>query len=383
MILWLNPFSGVSGDMLLGALLAVGAPVERVRAAIAATGLQGWSLRAEQVDKSGIAAIRAVVEVHDTATERHAAELLERAAAAPGPVAAVATRAIRALAEAEGALHGTAPEDVHLHEVGGLDTIVDTVGVAAAVHELGVQEVRSGPVALGAGTVRCAHGLLPAPAPATWALLQDAEVVGSPVAGETTTPTGAALLTALGTGYGPPPAMRVRATGYGAGTRDFPQQPNVLPLTLGEPLGAQQRTVLLETNLDDVTAELLGHLVETALGSGALDAWTTPCTGKKSRPGHVLHLLCPVDREEALSALVFRETGTLGLRRTPAERTTAPRSEETVEVRGHPIRVKHGPWRSKPEHDDVARAAAALGEPLRAVAARALAECRGTPHQPS
>lgn len=208
-------------------------------------------------------------------------------------------------------------------------------------------------------------------------------MVGSPVAGETTTPTGAALLTALGTGYGPPPAMRVRATGYGAGTRDFPQQPNVLPLTLGEPLGAQQRTVLLETNLDDVTAELLGHLVETALGSGALDAWTTPCTGKKSRPGHVLHLLCPAEREEALSALVFRETGTLGLRRTPAERTTAPRSEETVVVRGHPIRVKHGPWRSKPEHDDVARAAAALGEPLRAVAARALAECRGAPDQPS
>lgn len=378
MILWLNPATGVSGDMLLGALLGLGAPLDEVRTAVAATGLPGWRLTAETVNVDGISATRAVVDVDDTAPERRAAQLLDHVRRAPAPVAGLAASAVTAIAEAEAALHGVHPDEVHLHEIGGLDTVVDTVGVAAALHALGVTAVHSTPLALGSGTVRCAHGVLPAPAPATLALLRGAAVVGADLPGETVTPTGAALLRAAGTRYAPPPVMTVRGTGYGAGTRRFPQRPNVLSATLGAPVaaGPPEVMVVLECTVDDVTGEQLGHVIARALDSGAADAWISPATAKKSRPAHVVHVLCHPEREPALAELLLAETGSLGLRRHRVDRHALPRTTTTVTVDGHPVRVKTGPWRAKPEHDDVAAAARALGLPLRTVAERALAELR-------
>ncbi|MEW2513645.1 nickel pincer cofactor biosynthesis protein LarC [Streptomyces sp. NPDC046870] len=375
MICWVNPFTGLAGDMLLAALIDAGAPLDRIRSAVAATGLTGWNLTAERVTDHGLAATRIQVKVTDPHTERRAAEVLEMAArAAPRPVAALAIAAVTAIAEAEGRLHDADPADVHLHELGGHDTLVDIVGSAAALHALGVTDLVSAPLPLGRGRVDAAHGVLPCPAPATLALLAGAAVTGSDLPGETVTPTGAALLHAAGARYGPPPPMTLDATGYGLGTRRLPDRPNVVSVSLGSPLlsAPDEDVVVLETNLDDVTGELLGHVITRALDAGALDAWTTPAVMKKGRPAQVLHVLTSPHQERRLRDLVLTETGALGIRRVGATRTTLPRAFETVEVDGHPIRVKHGPYAAKPEHDDVVAAAAALGLSLRVVAVRAL-----------
>jgi uncharacterized protein (TIGR00299 family) protein len=369
MIIWLNPAAGISGDMFLGALLDLGAPLDGVRAAVATTGLTGWELSAERVTRAGIGATRAVVTVTDTATERRAAELLARVDRADSRVAAAA---VRAIAEVEAGIHGVPVADVHLHEIGGLDTVVDTVGVGAALDLLGVTEVHCGPVALGSGTVATRHGVLPVPAPATAALLAGAgaQVTGAGT-GETVTPTGAALLVAAGARFGPVPAMALRGVGYGAGGRDPADRANVLQVLLGERAGSTEQMVLLETNVDDVTGEVLGHLVARLLAAGAADAWLSPIVMKKGRPAHTVHVLAVPERAADCERIVLAETGSLGLRRTPVDRTALPRHTTTVDVEGHAVRVKHGPWGAKPEHDDLAAAAAALGLPLREVARRA------------
>ncbi|WP_300019343.1 nickel pincer cofactor biosynthesis protein LarC [Pseudonocardia sp.] len=372
---WLNPVGGISGDMLLGALLDLGAPLDGVRAAVAATGLTGWSLDAEHVTRGGLGATRAVVTVHDEATERRAAALLERVAGWP-----LAVRAVRAIAEVEARIHGVDPSRVHLHEIGGLDTVVDTVGVAAALDLLGVTALHCGPLPLGHGAVPTRHGPIPLPAPATVALLAatGAAVTGAGQ-GETVTPTGAALLVAAGAVFGPVPPMRLTAVGYGAGGRDDPDRPNVLQALAGGPAGAVASMTLLETNVDDVTGELLGHLVARLLDAGAADAWITPIVMKKGRPAHTVHVLAAPDRVAGCERIVLSETGSLGLRRSPVDRVALPRSSTVVEVDGHPVRVKRGPWGAKPEHDDVAAAAAALGLPLREVARRARDDLDGRP----
>lgn len=375
MICWINPFTGLAGDMLLGALIDAGAPLDRIRAAVAATGLTGWELSAERVTDHGLAAVRARVTVSDTVTERLAAELIHMVSrATPEPVAALAVAAVTAVAEVEGRLHDADAATVHLHELGGHDTVVDIVGTAAALHALGVTDVVCSPLPLGRGRVDSAHGVLPCPAPATLALLTSAAVTGSDLPGETVTPTGAALLRACGATYGPVPAMTLGRTGYGAGTRRLPDRANIVSVTLGDPLVGtrDEEVVVLETNLDDVTGETLGHTISRAMESGALDAWTTPAVMKKGRPAHILHVLTTAESEPRLRELVFAETGTLGIRRTTANRTTQTRVFTSVDVDGHPVRIKHGAHGAKPEHDDLASAAARLGLPLRAVAARAL-----------
>jgi hypothetical protein len=374
-ILSLHPVSGVSGDMLLGALLDAGAPLDGVRECVASTGLAGWRLDVERGPAGGLVATRAVVQVADDVPERRAGELLDRVRRAePAPVAELAGRAIAAIARVEAELHGVAPGDVHLHELGGLDTVVDTVGVAAALHLLGVTAVHSAPIAVGTGSVHTRHGVLPVPAPATAALLREAGavVVGADVEGETVTPTGAALLAAAGTVFGPVPAMRIARIGYGAGTRTFADRPNVLQAILGEPVGTATTEVVIETNVDDVTPEVLAHALARALDEGAADAWVTPIVMKKGRPAHTLHVLTPPDRADAIAALLFAETGTLGVRRTAVEKVALPRHTRTVRVDGQPVRVKHGPHGAKPEHDDVVAAARATGRPAREVAAEAL-----------
>jgi uncharacterized protein (TIGR00299 family) protein len=381
-IVWLNPVAGLSGDMLLGALLDLGAPLAAIHRALEPLELPGWDLSVERTSRQGLRALRAVVRIDDTVTERRAAVLLDLVARAhPAPVAESATRAVRALAEAEGAVHGRPADEVHLHEIGGLDTVIDTVGVAAAAHALGVTSVYSAPIALGTGTIRSAHGLLPVPAPATLALLGGAAVVGAGPVGETVTPTGAALLRALRCSYEPPPSMNVGAVGYGAGARDPADYPNVLPAvlgTLGE-VGNSVRDVLalLETTVDDVTGEVVGATIDAVLAAGALDAWATPATGKKSRPALVLSVLARPAESGALSDVLARSTGTLGVRIHPVDRLTFPRRIVTVYIGGHPVRVKVGPYRAKAEHDDVVAVSHALGLPAAEVAARAVAETFG------
>ena len=382
MILWLNPFSGISGDMLLGALLDLGAPLDTVRAAVASTGLTGWELTAGPVRRAGLAACQARVRVHDDVPARRAADLLTLAqAAVPAAAGRLAAVAITALAEAEGRIHGVPAGQVHLHELGGVDTIVDTVGVAAALDALGVSAVWSAPLALGAGVIEMRHGQFPAPAPATVALLTGAQVTGTGTAGETVTPTGAALLHAAACQYGPMPAMRVAGSGYGAGARDVPGRPNVLPALLGEPVaesaGGTETLIMVETTVDDVTGELLGDLPGLLLGAGALDAWITAVTGKKGRPAHVVTALCRPGQADPVQARLLAETGSLGARRQAVQRQALPRQEAEVTVQGHRIRVKIGPHRAKPEHDDVAAAALATGLPRRALAEQALSQLAG------
>lgn len=381
MILWLNPFSGISGDMLLGALLDLGAPLDAIRAAVASTGLTGWELTAGPVQRAGLAACQARVRVDDDVPARHAAELLTLArAAVPAAAGRLAAAAITALAEAEGRIHGVPAAEVHLHELGGVDTIVDTVGVAAALDALGVSAVWSAPLALGAGVIEMRHGQFPAPAPAAVALLDGAAVTGVAGAAETVTPTGAALLRAAGCRYGPMPAMRMAGSGYGAGGREVPGRPNVLPALLGEPLGDEgtegadsaETLIMVETTVDDVSGELLGDLPGLLLGTGALDAWITAVTGKKGRPAHVVTALCRPGQADPVQARLLAETGSLGARRHAVERRALPRQQAEVTVQGHRIRVKIGPHRAKPEHDDVAAAALATGLPRRVLAEQAL-----------
>lgn len=378
MIVWLNPVGGVSGDMLLGALIGLGAPVDGVREAVASTGLTGWELEVTEVRRGALRATRATVRVEAQPPERRAADLLDIVARArPAGVAETAGRALTAIAEVESRLHGVPVDQVHLHEIGGVDTVVDAVGVAAALALLDVDAVHCGPLPMGTGTVRTAHGVIPLPAPATAALVAAA---GAPVTAggdrETVTPTGMALLLALGTRFGPVPDMTVSAVGYGAGGRDDLGRANVVQALLGTAPdagvgGEVAPMTLLETTVDDVPGEVLGHVLDRALAAGAADAWITPVTMKKSRPGHTVHLLVAPERAAACETLLLRETGSLGVRRRTVDRRALPRRTSTVDVGGHAVRVKHGPWGAKPEHDDLVAAAAALDLPLREVAARA------------
>lgn len=376
MIVWFNPVGGASGDMLLGALLGLGAPPDGVRAAVASTGLTGWDLQVGEVRRGALTATRAHVVVAGQPSQRRAAELLEIVRRArPDSVADLAARAVEAIARVEARLHGVPLADVHLHEIGGVDTVVDTVGVAAALALLEIDEVHCGPLPLGTGTVDTRHGRIPLPAPATAALAAEAgAAVTAGGARETVTPTGMALLLAVGARWGTVPDMAVRAVGYGAGGRDDPDRPNVVQALLGDTPGGGDVTtmVVLETTVDDVSGEVLGYVLEQVLAAGAADAWATPVTMKKSRPGHTVHVLVSPERAAACETLLLRETGSLGLRRRTVERLALPRHTTTVDVDGHAVRVKHGPWGAKPEHDDVAAAAAALDLPLRAVAERAL-----------
>ncbi|MGV9362633.1 nickel pincer cofactor biosynthesis protein LarC [Amycolatopsis sp. NPDC003731] len=366
----ISPFTGLAGDMLLAALVDAGAPLERIRSAVSSSGLTGWELRVQSLLTHGLMAARALVDVTDDATSRSAAELIAMAGRVePAPVADRAVAAVRAIAEVEGRLHGEDPGRVHLHELGGHDTLVDVIGVCAALDALKVSTVYCGALPLGTGTVRTAHGILPCPAPATAALLEGARTVGSDLDGETVTPTAAALLKAVEARFEPPPESRLLATGYGAGTRSLPDRPNIAVVHLGEPVGAGPRTlVVLETNLDDVTGEVLGHVVGELLSAGALDAWISPVTMKKGRPAHVLHVLAEPEHTPRLADLVLAETGSLGVREYPVRRTALARETETVDVLGMPVRRKRGPHGAKPEHDDVVAAARELGLPARVVA---------------
>jgi pyridinium-3,5-bisthiocarboxylic acid mononucleotide nickel chelatase len=382
MILWLNPVAGLSGDMLLGALLDIGAPLNTVRAAVASTGIGGWQLHDTIVERGGLRARRALVDLDQACRGRSGTELIALAATAtPAPVGQMAASAVRAIAETEAAIHGKPVELVHLHELGGLDTLIDTVGVAAATHALGITQVWSAPLGLGSGVVDSAHGQLPVPAPATLALLAGAHVTGLGPVGETVTPTGAALLLAMDCRYGPLPLMRIVASGYGAGTRQTPGYPNVLPAVLGAPApkdaeGGTDTLTVVETTVDDVTGEILATIPGQLIAAGALDSWLTAVTGKKGRPAFVITALCLPAAVDTVRSALLAETGSLGARLHNVQRHALPRTSTTVTVAGHDIRIKLGPHRAKPEHDDTAAVARATGLPIQTIAEQALAAWR-------
>jgi uncharacterized protein (TIGR00299 family) protein len=378
---WFHCFAGIAGDMALGSLIDAGADVDEVLTLLERLPFGGWSLDVEPVLRGGIAASRAVVSVQDHVVVRtyaHIVGLVEEARL-PERVAARALATFAGLAEVEAGLHRRPVDQVHFHEVGGHDTIIDVVGTAAALEVLGVDEVRSSAVATGTGMVRAAHGLLPNPAPAVVGLLRGIPTWGRDLPVELTTPTGAALLAALASGFGPMPAMVVEAQGFGAGTRELDELPNCTQVVVGTRTGAAggpdadagQPVAVLEVTLDDVTGEQLAHTVGALLGAGAHDAWLSPVVMKKGRPGHVVHVLCDPADVRTLRGVLRSETGSPGVRMTMAERWPAARTVDTVVVDGQPIRVKATAARAKAEHDDVAAVARRTGRPLRDVAARA------------
>ncbi|MCU0310726.1 MAG: nickel pincer cofactor biosynthesis protein LarC [Acidimicrobiales bacterium] len=377
-VAWFHCFSGIAGDMALGALLDAGADLDEVRALLHRLPVGGWELEAETVTRSGIGATKVHVHTEPEPPHRAAAEVAAVVASAglPDRVARRALATFRALAVAEGHLHRRSPATVHFHEVGALDAVVDVVGTCAALEVLGVDEVVSSPVADGLGTVRAAHGELPVPVPAVVRLLAGAPTYGLPIARELTTPTGAALLAANVVGWGPMPAMTITASGFGAGAADLGDRPNLTQVVVGTTTRTGggvdgQPVVLLETNVDDVTGETLAHTVTALLDAGAHDAWLTPIVMKKGRPAHTVHALADPARVEAVRAVMVAETGTFGVRGVTMQRWPQSRSVVTVDVDGHDVRLKASGSRVKAEYDDAAAAAKALGLPLREVVRRA------------
>jgi pyridinium-3,5-bisthiocarboxylic acid mononucleotide nickel chelatase len=375
---WFHCFSGIAGDMALGSLVDAGADLEPVQSLLDRLPIGRWSLTRRAVQRGGIAATRLVVDAVDEGvvrTHAHIAGLIEEARL-PDRVRDRALATFAALAGAEGRLHRRHPSQVHFHEVGGVDAIVDIVGTCAALEVLAVDEVWASPVATGTGVVRTSHGLLPNPSPAAVELLRGVPTYGREVSVELTTPTGAALVSTLASGFGPLPPMRVEATGFGAGEREMEELPNVTQVVVGqavaeEEAGDGQPVVLLEANLDDVSGETLAHAVAALVAAGAHDAWVTPVVMKKGRPAHVLSVLCEPALRAAMVATVRAETGTLGVRGQVLQRWPVPRAADSVEVEGLAVRVKVSPGRVKAEDDDAARVARLRGLPVRDVARRA------------
>ena len=384
-VAWFHCFAGIAGDMALGSLLDAGADAEEVVALLHRLPLSGWTLEVHPVQRGGVAATRVEVGARESGvvrTHAHIVGLVEEARL-PERVRDRTLATFSVLAEVEGRLHRRHPSQVHFHEVGGIDALVDVVGTCAALEVLDVERVFASAVATGTGMVRSAHGVLPNPAPAVVELLQGAPTYGREVTTELTTPTGAALLAALSSGFGPLPPMTITATGFGAGSRELEGLPNVTQVVLGEAAdeedgltAAGQPVVELSANVDDATGETIAHTVAALLDAGAHDAWVTPVLMKKGRPGHVVSALCDVALAEQVARVLTRETGSLGVRGQVLERWPASRSSGRVEVEGLPVRVKVGPGRVKAEHDDVARVARRTGLPLREVAFRAEAAYR-------
>jgi uncharacterized protein (TIGR00299 family) protein len=381
---WLDPASGASGDMLLGAVMDAGAPEETVVAAIDAVTPEPVTVRTEVVRRSGLAARRAQVEVADSTTTRGLSDVLALVSAADldDAVARSASEVFRLLASAEAAVHGSSVEDVHFHEVGALDAIADIVGVCAGFAALGLKELHCGPVAVGSGSVSTMHGSLSVPPPAVVELLRGVPTYAGPVASEMCTPTGAALLRHWVGVWGPQPLMQVDRVGVGAGGRDVVDQPNVLRLLIGVP-GAREAvdtdtSLVMETNVDDLDPRLWPAVLERLLAAGAADAWLTPILMKKGRPAHTLSVLTRSQVAAPVRATIFAETSAIGLREIPVGKQALEREFATVDVAGHVINVKIARHLGlvvnvQPEYDDVAAAAEALNRPAKAVLADAVA----------
>ncbi|MBE3604009.1 nickel pincer cofactor biosynthesis protein LarC [bacterium] len=386
---YLDAFSGVSGDMMIGALIDAGADAAALEQAVGALGLRGYRIVIGRRDLSGIAAVKFDVEVSEPQPERHLGEILRMIERAGLPTraerAAVAT--FRALADAEAKVHRTTPDEVHFHEVGAVDSIIDIVGAAWALDHLGVADLIVPPLPAGNGFVRSRHGIIPIPAPATAELLAGFPIRIGDGAAEMVTPTGAALVRALGRPAPAPFAFRAERVGYGAGTRTLADRPNVLRLILGEAADGFGSDDMIEisANIDDLNPQIYGHLGEQLLAAGARDVTLTPTIMKKGRPGVILSVLAEMSARDRLARMIFEETTTIGVRFHPVSRLKLDRRLEEVETRFGKIRVKvasadaaGSPLNLSPEFDDCRKAAMDHSAPLKLVMEEAIAAARRT-----
>ena len=379
-----DPFSGASGDMILGALVDAGVPFASIRDAVSRLGIEGVHITSEPATSGAVRGTRVVVEAavqQPSRDWRTIRGLLEESALAPA-VRDAALNVFSSLASAEAEAHGEPVEHVHFHEVGAVDAIVDIVGACAGLDALGVEQVASNPVAVGSGWVRSDHGLLPVPAPATAILLAAKEIpirpdpLSAQQPGELLTPTGAAILGALAT-WNVPSYVPDRL-GYGFGTRELPW-PNALRLWVGETSRAgatEGEELLLETNIDDMNPQFFEPLSERLFAAGALDVWLTPAMMKKGRPATVVSALVPANRRDEVERALFVESTTIGVRATLVSRTRAPRRFETVTTRWGDVRLKLRGWDghvigAMPEYDDCLQLSRASGAPIREIWAEA------------
>jgi uncharacterized protein (TIGR00299 family) protein len=340
-IAYFDCFAGVSGDMVLGALLDLGLPPKVLDDGWRMLGLKGVQVRGQRVNRGGLMGTQ--VEVEGTGRFRNYREMKKAIddSRLPSGIKEVGLKILHQLAQAEAGIHGMEIEEVHFHEIGGIDTIVDAVGAAVGVSHFGWETIVCSPLPLNRGFVEGGHGRLPLPAPATVALLKGVPIVPAAVEGETVTPTGASIVTALASGFGPLPEMEVTGVGYGAGTRDTEGKPNLLRIIQGKQVQRQAEGVwVLEADVDDMNPELLPYLNQLLLKEGALDAALIPIQMKKGRPGFTIRVLSTDAQREHLAHIIMQESTTLGVRMYHAERMTLPREEREVKTQYGPIKVK-------------------------------------------
>lgn len=375
-IAYFDCFSGISGDMTLGALVDAGVDAKAIQAAVASLSLP-CELTFETVRRGGFRATYARVKTPHEHAHRHLHHIeaiIDKSILTPRQNQ-LAKRIFRRLGEAEATVHGIDLQKIHFHEVGAVDSIVDIVGAAVGLDLLGADRIEASPVPPGLGSVRAAHGLMPLPAPGTAELLKGVPLAQSTVELELTTPTGAAILTSIADRFGPLPAMTIESIGLGAGTKELPGQANILRLMVGQVASApasSDRIWVLETNLDDIPGEIVGYTTELLMKAGALDTFLTPIQMKKNRPGVMVTVLCNENQIPPLEEILFRETTTLGIRRYAVSRHKLKRQATEVETAFGKVRGKLG-WSEdrppvfSPEHDDCARIASERNVPLREV----------------
>jgi pyridinium-3,5-bisthiocarboxylic acid mononucleotide nickel chelatase len=403
-VLYFDCFSGISGDMLIGACLDAGLPVDELRRALGSLAMRGYDIQVRRVLRCGISATRFEVceEAHERQNDvehghdhhrhdRHHVHNHHPHRSLPEIFTLIETSALSSsgrdrakdlfqrLAETEAAIHQMPVDRVHLHEVGALDSIIDIVGAVFALDWIGADRIVCSPLNVGGGMVTSAHGVFPVPAPATVRLLADAPIYGGAVQKELVTPTGALLATSYASAFGPVPAMSIDRVGYGAGARDNPETPNVLRLLIGRALapGTSERVVVLECQIDDMNPQIFGVVMDRLYAAGALDVYYVPVQMKKNRPGTLLTVVAPPDRHAALSSIIFNETTTIGLRHHEVERERLVRETITVDTPVGQIRFKlaHRDGRivnAAPEFDDCAALAAATGRTVKEIQAIAI-----------
>jgi len=393
MIVYFDCFSGISGDMTLGALIDLGVPVAWLKDRIESLPLAGFDLTASSEVKNGITGIKAHVHTDAHVHSRGWAEIrsLIQGSPLPKPVVARSMNIFERIAEAESGIHGCSRDEVHFHEVGGIDAIVDIVGTALCLEYLEINRVYASKIPLGSGFVQCEHGILPVPAPATLAILKDIPVYGTDVAGEIVTPTGAAIVAELAEAYGPIPGMRIDHIGYGAGAKTFKDRPNLLRILKGKPEDASScmetdHIVMVETCIDDMNSELFGFLMDRLFEDGALDAYWIPVQMKKSRPGTMIQVLCQEHLRDTIVRRILSETTSTGVRHYRVSRSKLPREIIHVESSYGSVRVKQitdltGEVRRIPEYDVCKQIALDRDIPLRIVydtILREVNEAKGT-----
>ena len=400
--LFFDCFSGISGDMTIGALLDLGLDFEYLKSELRKLPVEGYELKVSRVVRSNLSATKFDVLMEDglpspsgrgqgeghshshSHFHRKASEILSmiRESKLTAGAKRFATDIFTKLAISEGKVHDVRPEDVEFHEVGAIDSIVDTAGTAIGFDALGVDRFLCGPINVGSGFIHCQHGVMPVPAPATADLLKQATIYQKHAQIELVTPTGAAILAAVVNEFGPLDGFSTERIGYGAGTKQFPDFPNCLRLMLGEERGAavqvaSGQVIVIEANIDDMTPQNFGYVTEKLLAAGALDVFTVPIQMKKGRPGHLLQVLAPAEAADGLSRIIFQETTTIGIRRHTVDRTTLAREFVSVETEYGNVKIKVSKLDGKvvnvaPEYEDCARIARETGVPLKQIQALAI-----------